>query len=38
MGPSLDEAPSDEPAVSDEGDLASDSLELGEEPASALAA
>lgn len=34
----LDEGSSDEPAVSDEGDLASDSLELGEDPVPALAA
>ena len=33
-----DEGPSDDPAASDEGDLASDSLALGEEPVSALAA
>ena len=38
MEPMLDEGSSDEPAVSDEGDLASDSLELGEEPVSVLAA
>ena len=36
--PAPDEAPSGDSAASDEGDLASDSLELGEDPASALAA
>ena len=38
MGPSLDEGSSDELAASDEGDLASDSLELGEDPVPVLAA
>ena len=36
--PAPDEGPSDDSAASDEADLASDSLELGEEPVSALAA
>ena len=36
--PAPAEGPSDDPAASDEGDPASDSLELGEEPVSALAA
>ena len=36
--PAPDEGPSDDSAASDEGDPASDSLELGEDPVSALAA
>ena len=36
--PAPDEGPSDDPAASDEGDPASDSLALGEDPVSALAA
>ena len=36
--PAPAEDPSDDPAASDEGDLASDSLALGEDPVSALAA
>ena len=36
--PAPDESPSDDPAASGEGDPASDSLALGEEPVSALAA
>ena len=36
--PTPEEGPSDDSAASDEGDLASDSFALGEEPASALAA
>ena len=38
VSPTPDEAPSDDSAASDEGDPASDSLELGEDPVSALAA
>ena len=38
VSPTPDEAPSGDSAVSDEGDPATDSLELGEDPVSALAA